>query len=180
MNVADFMSRKVVAVTADTPIREAAALMIEHNISGLPVIDTKGAVAGIVSEHDLLRRRTKDDKAEKLNWLELMLNHTGRTSENHGLAERKVADVMTRDPATVAPTSSLEEACRVIEKLGVKRLPVVEDGKLVGIIARADLVRALTHTLSRGRGAGDISVKQRMDELERQVLREHARLSKPF
>lgn len=180
MKVADFMSQNVIAIAEEAPIREAAALMMEHHISGLPVINAKGAVVGIVSEHDLLRRCEKEGRVQDQHWLELMLKHTGRASENYGLAERKVADIMTPEPATVAPTSSLDEACRLIEQLGVKRLPVVEDGTLVGIIARADLVRALTCALKDGRNAGDVSVKQHMDELERQVWRERARLSKPF
>jgi len=180
MKVADFMSRNVITVGPEAPILEAAKLMGEHSIGGLPVIDSQGALVGIVSEHDLLRQRKRKGEAQDQHWLQSMLKNKGRTFEEHGFADRKVANVMTPDPATIAPTSSLDEACRVIEKLGVKRLPVVEGGELVGIIARADLVRALTRTLHGGRIAGDVSVKQRMDELERQVLRERARVFKPF
>jgi CBS domain-containing protein len=179
MKVADFMSRHVISVTRDTPILEAAKLMVENKISGLPVVNSQGAVVGIVSAHDLLRERKKDAEVQDQHWLQVILRHKERTSEDHGVSERAVADVMTPDPVTVAPTSSLDEACRLIEKLAVKRLPVVEEGKLVGIIARADLVRALPRALS-GQAAGDVSVRQRMDELERQVWRERARVSKPF
>ena len=179
MKVADFMSRKVISVAQETPILDAARLMIQHGISGLPVIDSNDRVVGIVSEHDLLRRRTKDGSVLDQHWLEVMLKG-GHPPEDDGFAERKVADVMTPEPATIAPTSSLDEACRAIEKLGIKRLPVVEGGKLVGIIARSDLVRALTRALSGGQIAGDISVKQRMDELEWRVLRERTRALEPF
>jgi CBS domain-containing protein len=179
MKVADFMSRNVISVAQDAPILEAARLMVENKISGLPVTNSHGTVVGIVSEHDLLRERKKDAAPQNKHWLQLLLQHKERTFEDQGLSQRTVADVMTPNPFTVAPTSSLDEACHLIEQLGVKRLPVVEDGKLVGIIARADLVRVLTRTLS-GQTARDVSVKQRMDELERQVWRERARVSKPF
>jgi len=179
MKVADFMSRNVISVAQGAPILEAARLMVENKISGLPVINSQGIVVGIVSEHDLLRERKKDAETQNEHWLQLLLQHKERTFEDHGLSQRAVADVMTPHPVTVAPTSSLDAACRLIERLGVKRLPVVEDGKLVGIIARADLVRALTRALS-GQTARDVSVRQRMDELERQVWRERARVSKPF
>ena len=180
MKVADFMSPGVISVVQDAPILEAARLMVEHKISGLPVIDSRGSLVGIVSEHDLLRRRKEEGGVQDQHWLQLMLKNKSPGSEDGDFGERTVADVMTSDPVTVAPDSSLDEACRVIEKLGVKRLPVVEEGKLVGIIARADLVRALTRTLKGGRTTGDVSVKQRMEELERQVWRERARVSKPF
>jgi CBS domain-containing protein len=180
MKVADFMSRNVISVTQGAPILEAAKLMIEHNISGLPVINSNGNVIGIVSARDLLRRCKKDRGVQDQHWLEVMIKHGGHPREEDSFADRKVVDVMTPDPATIAPTSSLDEASRAIERLGVKRLPVLEDGKLVGIIARSDLVRALTRALTDGQIASDVSVKQRMDELERRVLRERARALEPF
>jgi len=180
MKVADFMSRDVISVTPDAPILEAARLMGEHNISGLPVINSQGALVGILSEHDLLRQHKRKGEAQDQHWLQLMLKNNGRTFEERGFAERKVVNVMTPDPVTVAPNTSLDEACGVIETLGVKRLPVVENGKLVGIIARTDLVRALTRALKGGRTVGDVSVKQHIEQLERQAWRERARLSKPF
>jgi len=89
---------------------------------------------------------------------------------------------MTPSPITVAPNSSLGEACRIIEERGVKRLPVVENGKLVGIIARADLVRALAQTADSTAPATvrDESVNGRLRELERQILRNRVRGPKPF
>jgi predicted transcriptional regulator len=96
--------------------------------------------------------------------------------------DRKVNEVMTPNPATVAPASSLSEACRLIEDLGVKRLPVVKDGKLVGIIARADLVRALAQAVRRDAVATtrDVSMDERLRALERQIWRDRARGSKPL
>jgi CBS domain-containing protein len=85
-------------------------------------------------------------------------------------------------PATVAPGSSLVEACRLIDDRGVKRLPVVKDGKLVGIIARADLVRALAKAIDRGTTAKarDVSMDERLDALERRMWHDRARRARPF
>lgn len=179
MIVADFMSRRVITVTPQTSVLDAAKLMLGHKVSGLPVVDAQGQVVGIVSEHDLLRRREGDK--ERPQWLQLMIEKAGLGSELDAFHERKVIDVMTPNPITVAPTSSLDEACRLIEERGIKRLPVVRDHKLVGIIARADLVRALAQAIESPAAAiQDVSVSERLRELERRDWRERARGSKPF
>jgi CBS domain-containing protein len=179
MKVADFMSRDVVSVAPEMPILRAAELMIHHHISGLPVIDAEGRVVGIVSEPDLLRPRKADGDAQSQRWLEAMLKHEV-PPEGDEFAGRKVGDVMTPDPATIAPNASLDQACHAIQKLGVKRLPVVDNGKLVGVIARSDLVRALARALKSTQIADDVSIKQRIDELERRILRQRARALEPF
>lgn len=182
MRVADFMTRRVVTVTPDTSILAAARLMLEHKISGLPVVDAAGRVVGIVSEHDLLRRREDGGLAKGPHWLELMIEARGLPDEAARFHDRKVSEVMTRNPITIAATSPLSEASRLIEDLGVKRLPVVQDGALVGIIARADLIWALAQSVERAHAATrrDVSVDARLAELERQVWRDRARSSKPF
>jgi len=180
--VKDFMTHQVIAISPDASIADAATLMIENKISGLPVVDATGHVVGIVSEHDLLRRREGDKGKLGLHWLQLMIERTGLAEESARFHDRTVNDVMTPSPITVAPASSLAEACRIIEERGIKRLPVVENGGLVGIIARADLVRAL------GQAAGSTaptivrneSVNGRLRELERQILRNRARGPKSF
>ena len=91
--------------------------------------------------------------------------------------DRKVSEVMTSNPVTIGTASSLEDAGRLIEERGIKRLPVVQDGKLVGVIARADLVRALAKAIARGAKAAepDVGAIAHMVELERQMLRNRAR-----
>jgi CBS domain-containing protein len=183
MIVGDFMTRRVVTVRPDDSILDAARLMLEHKISGLPVVDAENHVVGIVSEHDLLRPRRNGDGTEGPHWLQLMIEKAGLSGgAAAGIHDREVREVMTKHAVTVNATSSLGEACRVIEDLGVKRVPVVQDGKLVGIIARADLVRALAQGIESATTAAapDVSVDQRLSELERQIWRSRARVSRAF
>jgi CBS domain-containing protein len=180
MIVGNFMTHQVVTVAPDASIVEAAKLMLAHKVSGLPVVDAVGHVVGIVSEHDLLREM--DDGRHGPHWIQLMIEDAELPGKLARLHDRKVNEVMTPNPATVAPASSLSEACRLIEDLGVKRLPVVKDGKLVGIIARADLVRALAQAVRRDAVATtrDVSMDERLRAQERQIWRDRARGSKPL
>ena len=77
MKVGDFMTRRVISVAPETSLLDAARLMLQHNVSGLPVVNAAGQVVGIISEHDLLRRRKDDDGQEGPHWLELMIEKTG-------------------------------------------------------------------------------------------------------
>ena len=178
MMVGEFMTRRVITIAPNSSIVEAAKLMLEHKVSGLPVIDAAHHVVGIVSEHDLLRRRESDKGKQQSHWLQLMIERAGLTDKSPRFHARSVKEVMTANPITVAPTSSLGEACRLIEERGIKRLPVVHNGELVGIIARADLVRAFAH--ATGTTKRDDSIDDRLRELERQIWRNRARGPKPF
>jgi CBS domain-containing protein len=178
VRIADFMTRQVITVAPDAPIVEAAKRMLDNKVSGLPVVDAAGQVVGIVSEHDLLRETGKHGP----HWLEMMIEGAALADETARFHDRKVSEVMTPHLITIAATSSLQEACRLIEDHGFKRLPVVENGKLIGIIARADLVRAFAQAAEDAGAAKvlDVSVDERQRELERQIWRDRARLSRPF
>ena len=181
MTVADFMTSKVVTVTPDISILAAARLMLEHRISGLPVVDDANHVVGIVSEHDLLRRHRPEGGTENPHWLALMTEAAGLGPEAARFRDEKVGTVMTRDVVTVAPETPLAQACRLIGDHGIKRLPVVRNGVLAGIIARADLVRAFARSIERPRApVSDESVRARLIALERQNWRNRARSSKTF
>lgn len=149
MKVVDVMTLDPMSVTPGTAVVEAARLMLQHRISGLPVTDGKSAVVGIITEGDLLRRAETGTEHRRSRWFEFLLGPgrlAGDYADSHA---HKVGEVMTSDVAVVAPSDDLAEAVRLMEKRHVKRVPVVAYGRLVGIVSRADLVRALVHKLTR-------------------------------
>jgi len=163
MRARDVMTREVVTIRPDASILEAARLMLEHRISGLPVVDEGGTLVGIVSERDLLRR----DGGEPPEWVELLIGAEQLERQYAQSRTRAVAEVMTADPATIAADAPLEKAVRLMEQHRIKRLPVMADGRLVGIIARPDLVRAFASGLIRPPATEDAARRARMVELEK-------------
>jgi CBS domain-containing protein len=179
VKVKDFMTRKVVTVTPETSILDAARLMLDHKISGLPVVDDEGRTVGIISEHDLLRSGKTDVQTERPHWLRLMIERANLADESTRFQERTVSEAMTPDPVTITETAPLEEAGRLIGENDIKRLPVVCNNKLVGIIARADLVRAIIPAARKITDAAkrDEMRDARLLELERQSFLRRSRLS---
>jgi CBS domain-containing protein len=137
VNVELLMSRKVVTVAADAPLKDVAALLTAHRISGVPVSDREGRIVGVVSETDILRREQglAPRNRHGLGWL------GGRAGADERAA-RTAGDAMTSPAITIAPNADVADAARLMIDRAINRLPVVERGKLVGIVARADLVRA--------------------------------------
>jgi CBS domain-containing protein len=178
VRVEDFMTRRVVAITPDTTLLAAAKLMLEHRVGGLPVLDASARIIGVFSESDLLREEGEDGSP----WLRMMVGPDGEPAEPRRLDARKVGDVMTRQLITIAPGASIAEACRLLHEHRLRRLPVVESDKLVGMIARADLVRAVAVSAEKASPAPmrDVSVDTRLAELERQIWRNRARVVRPF
>ena len=172
MHAHQIMTRKVVFVTPDTPILEAANLMLRQQISGLPVVDEAGALVGIVTEGDFLRR-SEIGTGQKRNWLLSFVVGAGRRAEDyvheHG---RKISEIMTDDPVTVTEDTPLPAIVELMEKNHVKRLPVIRDGKLVGIVTRTNLLRTVA-SLARDvpdPTADDDHIRKRiLDEIEKQV-----------
>jgi len=156
MQVRDVMTTNVLSVSAGTTILEAARTMLKNKISGLPVIDAEGRLVGMVTEGDFLRRHEIGTERRRPKWLEFLLG-PGRMAEDYvHAAGRKIEDVMTRDPVTVGEGDSLETVVELMERRHIKRLPVLRDGKIVGIVSRANLTQALVN-LARGEeaSAGD-------------------------
>jgi CBS domain-containing protein len=146
MRAHQIMTRAVVTVTPDSTILEAADIMLKHHVSGLPVVDAAGKLVGIVSEGDFIRRSEIGTQRKRSRWLKFLMG-TDATQyvREHG---RKVSEVMTRDPLTIAEEATLEEIVNAMEANGIKRMPVMRDGKLVGIVSRANLLHAVA-SLSR-------------------------------
>lgn len=143
MNVRDVMTPSVISVTPDASVATAAHLMLQKRISGLPVIDELGHLAGIVSEGDFLRRAEADTGRRRPRWIEFFMGPGRLADEYVRLSGRKVGDVMTREVRTVSPDAPLEEVVRLMERHNIKRVPVVDNGKVVGIVTRANLLHAV-------------------------------------
>jgi CBS domain-containing protein len=171
MKAADLMTSFVVTVTPEATIEYAAQLMLQHRISGLPVTDSDGAVLGIVTESDLLRRAETGTDKRHARWVSLLIG-PGRLAQEyvhtHG---RKVGEVMTERVFSVTPETPLADLVALMETRHVKRVPVVDQGRLVGIVSRADVMAALVGLLSEkpAGAATDTEIRnQILAEIDRQ------------
>jgi len=143
MNASDIMTKTVISGRPDTTVEKAAELMSKHRISAIPVLDDKDGLVGIVSEGDLMRR-VEDAKDETRSWW-LSLFSEPQSSARSFVQERgqRLKDIMTTHVTTVTPDTPVGKIAKLLEKKQIKRVPVVEDGKLVGIVSRANLLQAL-------------------------------------
>ena len=148
MRAHQIMTRPVYSVLPEATIAEAANIMLQRHISGLPVVDAAGKLVGIVSEGDLIRRSEIGTQRKRSRWLKFLLG-AGKAATDfvheHG---RRISEVMTRDPLTITEETTLEEIVTSMETNGVKRLPVMRGDRLVGIVSRANLLQAVA-SLSR-------------------------------
>ena len=147
MKASDVMSRDVVSIGQSASVSEAIRLMLDRQISGLPVLDEGGKVVGILTEGDLLRRSETGTERHRPRWLEILMG-PGRIADEyvrtHG---RRVGEVMTRELISVAEDTALDEIVELMERRRIKRVPVFAGDALVGIVSRADLLRALAQAL---------------------------------
>jgi CBS domain-containing protein len=141
MRVEAIMQRAVVTVRPETTLRDVARILTEHAISGVPVADEAGAVLGVVSEADFVTREggLADDRRRGL--FHLLAEGPDRAAMLK-VEARTAGEAMTSPAITVEPVASIRDAARIMTERQVNRLPVVHDGRLVGILTRADLVRA--------------------------------------
>jgi CBS domain-containing protein len=143
MNAEQMMTRRVVSIAPEASIWEAACLMLEKQISGLPVIDGEGNLVGILTEADCLRRAEAGTECRGSRCLELLITSGQLANEYIHFHGRKVAEVMTRYVVTVAEGTSLEQIAHLMESRRIKRVPVLRGGEVVGIVSRANVLRAL-------------------------------------
>ena len=143
MRAHQIMTRNVITVRPDSSIVDAAKLMLEHHVSGLPVLDKDGALVGIVSEGDFLRRSEIGTQRKRPRWLQYLMSPGRAANEFVHQSGRKVEEIMAREPVTVTEDTQLEELVSLMEKHDIKRLPVMRDDRLVGIVTRANLLQAV-------------------------------------
>lgn len=140
----DIMTKDVVTISSDTPVPEIARLMAEQGISGVPVIDSEGCLAGMVSEEDLLLKHSQI-KAPRMALFGLwvvpdeLVEKAYRSARGGTLAE----DIMTREVITFEEEDDVDQIAQMMVKKNINRVPIVRDCKLVGIVTRADILRAI-------------------------------------
>ena len=143
MKAADIMVRDVVTVKPDDDVAKAVDLLAEHDVSALPVVDDGGTVVGVISEADLVRRIEIGTERHRPWWLEAVTPAARLADEfakSHG---RAVHEVMAREVVSAGEETPLSEIASLLEKHRIKRVPILRDGKLVGIVSRANLIQAL-------------------------------------
>ena len=144
MRVKDVMTKAVQSVLPQATVSEALDTMVRSRLSGLPVIDEKGSLVGIVSEGDFLRRWEIGTQKSNPRWFESFFL-PGKAAEAYARTHgRRIDEIMSTDVAIIDANAGLGEAAALMEKRRVKRLPVIAQGKVAGIITRADFVRALS------------------------------------
>ena len=167
MQAKDIMTTNVVTVAPDARVAEIAALLLERRISGVPVVDADGRILGIVSEGDLMRRAEGETERRHSWWLDLMASSEESAAayvKTHGM---HAEDVMTRSPITVGEEMPVRDVAEILEKRHIKRVPVVRDGKIVGIVSRANLLQGLAAGANKGAvpSADDRSIRARITEI---------------
>ena len=143
MRARDVMVRAVATTSPDTAVEELARLMINLRISGVPVMDKDGRLVGIVTEGDLLRRVETGTERRRTSWSESFSSNSRLAAEYIRSHAKRVADIMTREVFSVEEMATLGEIADLLETKHIKRVPVVHDGKIVGIVSRTDLLKCL-------------------------------------
>src|SRR5947199_259613 len=151
MIVSDVMTRKVLSVAPEETVEQAANLMLRHGISGLFVVDGKGTLAGVVTEGDLLRRDEIGTQRHRPWWLRMLVSPGQQALDFTRAHGKRVSDVMTPEVICVSADTKLEDVVETMEKQRIKRVAVTENGHMVGVVARSDLLRALlAHEREKG------------------------------
>jgi len=152
MKAADVMVSNVITVGPDACLRDVAQILLTNRISAVPVVGADGKILGIVSEGDLMRRVEAGTGRHRPWWLAMLTGREVLAAEYVKEHSRKVTDVMTRKVVTAAPETPLHDIATLLEKNGIKRVPIVENDKVVGIVSRANLLQALASVRSQIKG----------------------------
>jgi CBS domain-containing protein len=172
MRAKDIMTANVISVSEDTPVREIVDLLLKHRISAVPVVDGARRVVGIVSEGDLLRPEgTSGGRRKRSWWLEAIFAGEALTYEKaHG---RTAGAVMTRNVFTVEEDTPLNEIAELLERHQIKRVPVLGEGRLAGIVSRANLLHGLANVIIEHHEPGAAQDRQLRHELVKILLEKH-------
>jgi len=167
MHAVDVMVRDVVTVRSDTDVADAVELLSQHDVSALPVVDEAGNLVGILSEADLIHRVEIGTEKHRPWWLEAVTGASTLAEEfakSHG---KKVREIMTSGAISVSEETPLAEIAALFERKRIKRVPVVKDGKLVGIVSRSNLIQALASVVGRMDQHDETDRQIRLDLLSR-------------
>jgi CBS domain-containing protein len=143
MRAHQIMTRQVITITAGASIVDAANIMLDKHISGLPVVDDAGTVVGIISQGDFIRRAEIGTERKRGRWLKFLVGPGTAASDFVRERGRRVEEIMTPDPCTVTEDATLEDIVELMERNHVKRLPVLRGDRLVGIVTRTNLLQAV-------------------------------------
>ena len=143
MKAADVMVSNVISVGPEASVQEVAEVLLRNRVSAVPVMGPQGELMGIVSEGDLMRRPEAETERRHSWWLGLIASNQGLASEYIKSHSHKVVDVMTPRVVTATPETTVADVATLLEKHAIKRVPIVKDGKVVGIVSRANLLQAL-------------------------------------
>ena len=149
ITAADLMTKDVLSVTPDASAAEVAQLILKHRISALPVVDAEKRLLGMVSEGDLVRSAETNHEANRSRWLIMLTKPAAGVSGMRYDANRQVEDVMSRDILMATERETLPRLIDLLSTSRIKRLPVVKDDRLVGIVSRVDVLKFLAKTFSR-------------------------------
>jgi CBS domain-containing protein len=143
MKARDVMVSPVISVKPSASVKDVAKMLLEHRISAVPVVDNQRKIIGIISEGDLLHRAESGTDHQRSWWLLALARGDALAADYITAHAKKVADVMTTEVITAGPDTPLYEIAATLEKYGIKRVPIVKDGELVGIVSRANLIQAV-------------------------------------
>lgn len=160
MQASDIMTTNVITVHADSEVKEIAGLFLKHKISAVPVVNDDMAVIGLVSEGDLMRRVENETDDRHAWWLADFFSTRDKTADYIKSRGRRAADVMTKSVISVTEDTPVNEVASLLERHHIKRVPVTRDGKLVGIVSRANLLHGLAASGSKAAGTSATNDKE--------------------
>ncbi len=155
MRAIDVMVRHVITVHPDTDVADAIKLLSEHDVSALPVVDSEDHVIGIISEADLIHRVEIGTEKHRPWWLEAVTGASALAEDfakSHG---KKVEELMTTDVVSATEDTPLSEIAALLERKRIKRVPIVRDGKLLGVVSRSNLIQALASIIGHNEETHD-------------------------